>query len=62
MPNSARSKAVSLTTGSQWLFNFGIGYATPYLVDSGAGRAGLGAKVFFIWGGFCFIAIVFAYL
>ncbi|GAA6035474.1 hypothetical protein JCM8097_000272 [Rhodosporidiobolus ruineniae] len=61
LPNSSRAKGVSLTTGSQWLWNFGIGYATPYLVDSGPGKAGLGAKVFFIWGGCCFVAIAFAY-
>ncbi|KAI5477310.1 hypothetical protein MNV49_006531 [Pseudohyphozyma bogoriensis] len=62
VPNSVRSQAVSLTTGAQWLWNFGIGYATPYMVDSGPGKAGLGAKVFFIWGGCCLIAVAFAYL
>ncbi|GAA5828528.1 hypothetical protein JCM11251_000836 [Rhodosporidiobolus azoricus] len=61
LPNAARAKGVSLTTGTQWLFNFGIGYATPYMVDSGPGRAGLGAKVFWIWGGCCLFAIAFAY-
>ncbi|GAA5988498.1 hypothetical protein JCM10908_003589 [Rhodotorula pacifica] len=61
MSNRARSKGVSLTTGSQWLLNFAIGYATPYLVDSGPGKAGLGSNVFFIWGGCCVIGLVFAY-
>ncbi|GAA5851862.1 hypothetical protein JCM8547_000080 [Rhodosporidiobolus lusitaniae] len=61
VPNAARSRAVSITTSAQWLMNFGIGYATPYMVDSGPGRAGLGAKVFFIWGGCCVVAIFFAY-
>lgn len=46
IPNTARSKGVSLTTGSQWLLNFAIGYATPYLVDNGPGKAGLGSHVF----------------
>ncbi|GAA6010161.1 hypothetical protein JCM10207_005645 [Rhodosporidiobolus poonsookiae] len=61
LPNASRAKGVSITTGAQWLWNFGIGYATPYLVDTGAGRAGLGAKVFWIWGGCCFVAIAFAF-
>ncbi|GAA5959624.1 hypothetical protein JCM8115_001270 [Rhodotorula mucilaginosa] len=61
MSNRARSKGVSLTTGSQWLLNFAIGYATPYLVDKGPGKAGLGSNVFFIWGGCCVIGLVFAY-
>ena len=36
-----------------------IAYATPYMVDSGAGNANLGAKVFFVWGSFCFVCIFF---
>jgi hypothetical protein len=36
-------------------------FPPPFQVDSGPGKAGLGAKVFFIWGGCCAIAIVFAY-
>lgn len=39
----------------------GTAYATPYLVDSGPGDAGLGAKVFFIWGTCCFVCIIFVY-
>ena len=31
------------------------------MVDKGPGKAGLQAKVFFIWGGFCFISSVFVY-
>lgn len=50
-----------MTTASNWLLNWAIAYATPYLVDSGKGNANLGAKVFFIWGGFCFICIFFVY-
>jgi len=61
VPNRVRGQAVSLTTGTQWLFNFAIGYATPYMVDNGPGKAGLEAKVFFIWGGFCVIATAFAF-
>jgi SP family sugar:H+ symporter-like MFS transporter len=54
-PLSIRGKAMSLSTASNWLWNFGIGYATPYLVDkptfgpTGIQTANLGVKVFFIW-------------
>ncbi|KAK9320531.1 general substrate transporter [Lipomyces orientalis] len=57
-----RSKSVALCTMSNWLWNFGIGYATPYMVDSGPGNANLGPKVFFIWGTFCLFAVGFVYL
>lgn len=36
-------------------------YATPYLVDVAPGSAGLKTNVFWIWGGCCCIAFVFAY-
>lgn len=61
-PLAIRAKALSLCTASNWLWNFGIGYATPYLVDVGPGKAGLGPKVFFIWTGTCACCAVFAYL
>ncbi|KAK9386949.1 hypothetical protein V1515DRAFT_622099 [Lipomyces mesembrius] len=32
-----RSKSVTICAESNWLWNFGIGYATPYMVDSGLG-------------------------
>lgn len=60
-PLGIRAKAMSLCTASNWLWNFGIGYVTPYLVDSGAGKAGLHSKVFWIWTVTCFCAGVFAY-
>ncbi|PWY99126.1 putative monosaccharide transporter [Testicularia cyperi] len=60
-PLAIRAKALSLCVASNWLWNFGIGYATPYLVQSGPGRAGLGTKVFFIWTATCFSCAVFAY-
>jgi hypothetical protein len=43
------------------LWNFGIGYATPYLVNVGPGSAGLQSKVFFIWGSTCACCWVFTY-
>ncbi|KDQ61688.1 hypothetical protein JAAARDRAFT_55028 [Jaapia argillacea MUCL 33604] len=60
-PLNVRAKAMSLATASNWLWNFAIGYATPYLVNSGPGNAGLHAKVFFIWGSTCFCCIIFTW-
>jgi sugar porter (SP) family MFS transporter len=60
-PLNVRAKGMSLAVASNWLWNFGIGYATPYLVNQGPGNAGLGSKVFFIWGSTCFCCIIFTY-
>ncbi|KAI1793556.1 MFS monosaccharide transporter [Ganoderma leucocontextum] len=60
-PLNVRAKAMSLSVASNWLWNFGIGYATPYLVNSGPGNANLGVKVFFIWGSTCAGCAVFTY-
>ncbi|KAJ1023295.1 hypothetical protein NDA18_004822 [Ustilago nuda] len=60
-PLAIRAKALSLCTASNWLWNFAIGFATPYLVQSGPGHAGLGTKVFFIWTGTCAGCAIFAY-
>lgn len=60
-PLKVRAKALSITTATNWVLNFAIGYATPYLVDPGNGNANLGVKVFFIWGGCCFICMLFVY-
>lgn len=60
-PLAIRAKALSLCVASNWLWNFGIGYATPYLVQSGPGHAGLGTKVFFIWTATCASAGIFSY-
>jgi len=66
-PLATRAKAMSLSVASNWLWNFGIGYATPYLVNAsstginGFKAANLGVKVFFIWGGTCIGCFVFAY-
>ena len=56
-----RAKAMSMSTASNWLWNWGIGYATPYLVKTGPGNAGLGVKVFFIWGSTCLGCLLFTY-
>lgn len=65
-PLKVRAKGLSITTASNWLLNFAIGYATPYLVNNNPGSTvtqgvNLGAKVFFIWGGCCFICIFFVW-
>jgi MFS family permease len=60
-PLNARAKCLSITTATNWLLNWAIAYATPYMVNSGPGNANLQSKVFFIWGGFCVICMGFVY-
>ncbi|KAG6860483.1 hypothetical protein C0995_010648 [Termitomyces sp. Mi166 len=66
-PLNIRAKAMSLAVASNWLWNFGIGYATPYLVNKsttgvlGVKTADLGVKVFFIWGSTCAGCLIFTY-
>lgn len=48
-PLKTRAKSVALSLSSNWIWNWGIAYATPYMVDEGPGNASLGSKVFFIW-------------
>ena len=60
-PLNVRAKAMSLSVASNWLWNFGIGYATPYLVNKEPGSAGLEVKVFFIWGSTCAGCFLFTY-
>lgn len=61
-PLKARAKGLSITTSSNWLLNWAIAYATPYLVNAGPGNANLGSKVFFIWGGFCCVCMAFVHM
>ncbi|KAK0753836.1 general substrate transporter [Schizothecium vesticola] len=65
-PLKVRAKSMSISTASNWLLNFAIAYATPFMVDtkSGdkqAGSVNLGARVFFVWGAFCIVAIAFVW-
>lgn len=66
-PLHIRAKGMSLSVASNWLWNFGIGYATPYLVNAtttginGVKAANLGVKVFFIWGSTCVGCFIFTY-
>lgn len=60
-PLKVRAKSMSVSTASNWILNFGIAYGTPYLVDSSGGSADLGSKVFFVWGAFCILSIIFVW-
>ncbi|GJJ11251.1 hypothetical protein Clacol_005483 [Clathrus columnatus] len=60
-PLNVRAKAISLATASNWLWNWAIAFATPYLVIVGKGDAGLQVKVFFIWGSTCLGCLLFTY-
>ena len=48
-----------ILTSPQWLFNWLLSFIVPYL--TGADYANLGSNVFWIWGGFCWIAVFFVY-
>ena len=60
-PLKSRAKCLSITTATNWLFNWAIAYATPYMVDEGEGNANLGSKVFFVWGTFCLLACFYVH-
>lgn len=60
-PLKFRARSLSITTATNWLWNWAIGYSTPYLVDEGPGNANLQSKIFFIWFGCCFFCIAFTY-
>ncbi|KAH9940949.1 MFS monosaccharide transporter [Epithele typhae] len=60
-PLNVRAKAMSLSVASNWLWNWAISFATPYLVNVGPGNAGLEVKVFFIWGSTCLGCVLFTY-
>jgi hypothetical protein len=50
-----------MTTATNWLLNWALSFATPYLVNYGDGNANLQSKIFFIWFGCCFLCIGFVY-
>jgi sugar porter (SP) family MFS transporter len=60
-PLKVRAKSMSISTSANWLFNWALAYATPYIVQPGHGNANLGAKVFFIWGTCCVVGAVFVW-
>ena len=61
-PLKVRAKAISVSTASNWLLNFAIAYASPFMVGNGPGHADFGSKIFFIWGAFCLVAACFVWL
>ncbi|KAG9630226.1 general substrate transporter, partial [Aureobasidium melanogenum] len=54
-PLKVRAKSLSMTTASNWLLNWAIAYATPYMVKA------IHTNVFWVWGGFCCACIGFVY-
>merc|ERR1711977_295975 len=58
-PLPIRSRGVGLSTASNWLWNTIIAVITPYMVSSDEGD--LKSNVFFVWGGLCSCAFVYAY-
>lgn len=58
-PLPIRSRGVALSTASNWLWNTIIAVITPYMVNEDEGN--LRSSVFFIWGGLCTAAFVYAY-
>ena len=60
-PLKIRAKAMSVSTASNWLLNFGIAYGIPYLVGTGDGAADLGSKIFFLWGSCCIVSVFFVW-
>ncbi|OTA70820.1 high-affinity glucose transporter [Hypoxylon sp. EC38] len=60
-PLKMRARSLSMTTATNWLLNWAIAYATPYLVNYGEGYANLQSKIFFVWFGACFLCISFVY-
>lgn len=60
-PLKVRAKCLSISTATNWLLNWAIGFATPYLVAEGPGKPNLKLKIFFVWGSCCFLCIAFVY-
>jgi len=58
-PLPIRSRGVALSTASNWLWNTIIGVITPFMVAEDKGN--LKSSVFFVWGGLCTCAFVYAY-
>ena len=65
-PLKTRAKSLSMTTASNWLLNWAIAYATPYLVNNNPGQPPQGvdlkSKIFFVWGGCCVLCFAFVWL
>ncbi|KAM0288030.1 hypothetical protein ACHAQH_000098 [Verticillium albo-atrum] len=60
-PLKIRAKAMSVSTFSNWILNFAIAYGTPYMVTDEPGSDNIGPKIFFLWGAFCILALLFVW-
>jgi len=58
-PLPIRSRGVGISTASNWLWNTIIAVITPYMVGEQYGN--LRSNVFFVWGGLCTFAFIYAY-
>ncbi|KAL9572240.1 hypothetical protein ACKAV7_003623 [Fusarium commune] len=58
-PLPIRSRGVGLSTASNWLWNTIIAVITPFMV--GEDKGNMKSSVFFVWGGLCSCAFVYAY-
>jgi MFS family permease len=58
-PLPVRARGVALSTASNWLWNTIIAVITPYMVGEDYGN--LKSSVFFVWGGLCTAAFVYAF-
>lgn len=58
-PLPIRSRGVGLSTASNWLWNCLIAVITPYMV--GEKKGNMKSSVFFVWGGLCTCAWIYAY-
>ncbi|KAH9856814.1 AmMst-1 [Lenzites betulinus] len=61
VPLKVRAKVVSLAVAIHWLCTWAVSFASPYLANSGPGNAGLGVKIFFIWGTTSAVSALFAF-
>ncbi|KAJ3031546.1 hypothetical protein HDV00_008248 [Rhizophlyctis rosea] len=58
-PLPVRAKGISMSTASNWLWNFILGFITPYLTDSD--YANLGTKIAFLWACCTFLGAAYVY-
>ena len=56
-----RLRVIRSSSNLNRLWNWAIAFATPYLVNTDPGDAGLQVKVFFIWGSTCLGCVIFTY-
>lgn len=55
MPLSFRAKGASLSTATNWFFNWCVGELTPILMDS------IGYRLYMMHGGFCIFSFILVY-